>query len=1484
LARRAIAATAAVVLATSLAIGPARPLAAGADILNYQGSSTVSGWNGNQADLLPTEVQDSAFGQRYDRQVSGQVFAQPVISDDGSGRRVMIVATENNDIYGVSPDSASLTPYWHDTATTALDATPHTLGAPWVIAKNSGTVNCTDITPNIGVTSTPVIDSATHTVYVTAKATNTADSSGATAIYRLHALSLVDGTERAGFPVTISGAADNDATITFDPNRELQRPGLLLMNGVVYMGFGGHCDAPKYYGWVVGVGAFGAASNAGAITARWADQHAADGFGAGIWMAGSALASDGAGNILLVTGNGTVPEANPAATVIAGTSPPNNLGQATVRLTVQSNGRLAATDFFSPKDNKTLNQTDLDLGSSGITVLPDSFGTTQHPHVAVFGGKVPILRSVDLAALGGFDANANHVMGEVNYGVNGGTSGTWGRAASWPGDGGWVYIVAMGDPVSAGSPRASGLVALQRSVDGSGNVQFVVKGTDPTADADWIQTSGSPSITSNGSSPLTAVVWAMQAFGHNSGQSRMMAFGPVPDSTGQLPLLWTGPTLTRGGKFTSPAVDSNHLYIGTRDDSINTAGTSHVYGYWLSKLPDLSETPYWFGTQAVNAPATITQTLTVRSASAVSITAASSADSHFVVGTPNPALNTSMSPSSTVQVPVTFTPTATGDVRSTISLTMSDGSTVKIGVGGTGVSTPPHLDASPTTVAFGNHAVGTTTTSSFQLTNSGSAALHITGSSISGNSAFTFSGAPAANTVVNPGDKLAVTVSYAPTQATPASPSPDTATVTVTSDANNATVSLNGTATPPGVLSVSPLNLDAGTVVIGQSATMHFTVANTGGTAITLSRSKPPGGDFIPLTAVPEGSTINPGVSKGVDVKFQPTVAGPQTGTWSFNSDGQGGLQTVTFTGNGVAPAQLSANPTSLAFGSQQTGTTTSQNVVISNSGGVALTISAGGGISGNAAFTVAGIPASGTTMNPGDSRTVTVTYKPTQVAASGQTDTATVAVNSSANNLSVPVMGTATAAPPPAQLAANPTALSFGSHQAGTSSSQTFQIRNSGGVALTIASGSGVTGNPAYTVSGIPASGTTMNPGDTRTVTVTYSPTQATASGQTDTAAVAVNSSANSVSVPVTGTATPAPPPAQLAARPTTLPFGNQQTGSSASQTFQISNSGGVALTISGGGIAGSSAFTVSGIPAGGTTMNPGDMRTVTVTYKPTQATSDSATVSVNSSANNVSIAASGTGVAPPSSHVGYWLVAADGGIFPFGSAVGYGSTGGQHLNQPIVGMATTPDGSGYWLVAADGGVFPFGSAVGYGSTGGQRLNQPVVGMAATPDGHGYWLVAADGGIFPFGSAGGYGSTGGQHLNQPIVGMAATGNGGGYWLVAADGGIFPFGNAGGYGSTGGQHLNQPVVGMAATPDGGGYWLVAADGGIFPFGNAGGYGSTGGQRLNQPIVGMAATGNGGGYWLVAADGGIFPFGNAPGLGSTGNVRLNQPMVGMSARS
>ena len=231
-----------------------------------------------------------------------------------------------------------------------------------------------------------------------------------------------------------------------------------------------------------------------------------------------------------------------------------------------------------------------------------------------------------------------------------------------------------------------------------------------------------------------------------------------------------------------------------------------------------------------------------------------------------------------------------------------------------------------------------------------------------------------------------------------------------------------------------------------------------------------------------------------------------------------------------------------------------------------------------------------------------------------------------------------------------------------------------------------------------------------------------------------------------------------------------------------------------------------------------------------------------------------------------GYWVVAANGGVYPFGSAPNYGSMAGSHLNAPVIGMAPTGDGAGYWLVARDGGIFTFGDAAFYGSTGAIHLNSPVLGMASTHDTKGYWLYAGDGGIFTFGDARFYGSLGATRLNKPVVGMASTPTGNGYWLVAADGGIFTFGDAGYYGSTGSIRLNQPIVAMVPTGDGRGYWLVGRDGGIFTFGDAGYVGSLPGNGVSDTITGVTPTADGGGYLMVGVGGRVYSFGDAPYMG------------------
>jgi peptidoglycan hydrolase-like amidase len=235
-----------------------------------------------------------------------------------------------------------------------------------------------------------------------------------------------------------------------------------------------------------------------------------------------------------------------------------------------------------------------------------------------------------------------------------------------------------------------------------------------------------------------------------------------------------------------------------------------------------------------------------------------------------------------------------------------------------------------------------------------------------------------------------------------------------------------------------------------------------------------------------------------------------------------------------------------------------------------------------------------------------------------------------------------------------------------------------------------------------------------------------------------------------------------------------------------------------------------------------------------------------------------------------GYWVNAADGGVFSFGNAQFYGSTGGMRLNQPVVAIASTHDAAGYWEVASDGGVFSFGDATFHGSTGSIRLNKPMVGMATTPGGGGYWLVASDGGIFAYGDAQFYGSTGSLKLNKPIIGMVPTHDGGGYWLIASDGGVFAYGDAGFFGSLGGAPPSTALVGVAPTPDGGGYWVLGANGTVYDFGDAPSVGLSGNSpalsTMKSPMTGLIPDFSGQGFDAVNGSGQVFAFGDAPYFG------------------
>jgi hypothetical protein len=271
---------------------------------------------------------------------------------------------------------------------------------------------------------------------------------------------------------------------------------------------------------------------------------------------------------------------------------------------------------------------------------------------------------------------------------------------------------------------------------------------------------------------------------------------------------------------------------------------------------------------------------------------------------------------------------------------------------------------------------------------------------------------------------------------------------------------------------------------------------------------------------------------------------------------------------------------------------------------------------------------------------------------------------------------------------------------------------------------------------------------------------------------------------------------------------------------------------------------------------------------------------------------AATPAAAAPHAASHGYWLVGRDGGIFSFGAARFYGSTGGLHLQRPVMGVTPSVNHKGYWLVAADGGIFAFGSAGFYGSipgigikpagAGGRgpKLNKPVVGIVPSSTGHGYFMVASDGGVFAFGDAHFEGSCpgiGGCIGAAKAVVPDASGNG--YWLVTDSGHVYAFGNAQNFGQPG----TKPVLVTSAerTPSGRGYWILYSDGIVFRYGDAPNYGSlpagsAGGYDIATAIFSTAGPG---GYWIVTAAGAVYSFGKAPYEGGMSGRHLNGFIIG-----
>jgi len=332
-------------------------LAARADVavLTHHNDLSHTGANLQETLLTTNNVNTNTFGLLYTRSVDDQIYAQPLVMTNvnipGKGvHNIVIVATVNDSVYAFDAEDPSVTaPYWTNSFINPPNIVPPTHSDLSAINACGG--NYVDFSGSMGIVGTPVIDPVAGTIYLVARTRETN-----TFVQRLHALDITTGQDRHT-PVVITatysgtGAGNVGGIITFDPERQNQRCGLSLINGVVYIAWSSHCDLGPYHGWIIGYDSTN-------LTRVVVYNDTPNGSNGGLWMSDDSLAADASGNIYLSTGNGTVD-----------TSGGPNRGESFLKL-VRSGGSLTVASWFTPYNFQNLENGDTDLGSGGFLLIP----------------------------------------------------------------------------------------------------------------------------------------------------------------------------------------------------------------------------------------------------------------------------------------------------------------------------------------------------------------------------------------------------------------------------------------------------------------------------------------------------------------------------------------------------------------------------------------------------------------------------------------------------------------------------------------------------------------------------------------------------------------------------------------------------------------------------------------------------------------------------------------------------------------------------------------------------------------------------------------------------------------------------------------------------------------------------------------------------------------------------------------------------------
>ncbi|HEX6545024.1 MAG TPA: chitobiase/beta-hexosaminidase C-terminal domain-containing protein [Bryobacteraceae bacterium] len=537
-----------------------------ADVLTARNDNARTSANLAETTLTPQNVNVKTFGRLFSLPVDGYVYAQPLykaqVNVPGQGvHNVLYVVTEHDSVYafdanGNNPAQGYL---WKVSFINPAQGIT-TVSAP-------ADVGTYDIVPEIGITSTPVIDPGSSTIYVVAKTKET--TGGVTKfVQRLHALDLGTGAEKMNGPVEIqatvpgSGSGNVGGNVNFDPRVENPRAALMLMNGVVYIAWAAHGDQGNYHGWVMGYRASNIQQQTGFLN------DTPNGWGGGIWMSGGGISSDSSGNVYLVSGNGR------------GFSPDKgNYSESALRLSPK-NG-LSVSDYFTPNNQDQLDNSDADMGVSGALILPDQPGP--YPHLLITADKNGLIYLINRDSMGGYNATANANVQTIFGGSSIHNSFAYFNNTLYVGtDGNNLQAFSISNGQISKLPSSKGPdIFGQNTANGSGS---------------------SPVISANGTS--NGIVWALSNFTNGKGPAILYAY----DASNLANKLYASnqapnnrDTAGNAVKFTAPTVADGKVYV----PGVNTVS---VYGLFADSTTQPTANPT-FGTPAntiFNVPTGIT--------------------------------------------------------------------------------------------------------------------------------------------------------------------------------------------------------------------------------------------------------------------------------------------------------------------------------------------------------------------------------------------------------------------------------------------------------------------------------------------------------------------------------------------------------------------------------------------------------------------------------------------------------------------------------------------------------------------------------------------------------------------------------------------------------------------------------------------------------------------------------------------------------------